>query len=53
MFYVTVITSAAAADKFLFDLNHSLNEKFKIGHATIQIEHGSGDDCPQASDDCV
>lgn len=30
-------------DKFLHGVTHELHEKFKIGHTTIQIEHGDAD----------
>ena len=48
-----LVCSTATGDQFLFDLNHALNEKFGIGHSTVQIERGEIDDCPQAGDDCV
>jgi cobalt-zinc-cadmium efflux system protein len=40
-------------NKFLFDLNRSLKEKFGIEHSTFQIEVGSASDCPQENQDCV
>jgi len=27
-------------DRFLHEVSHELHERFEIGHATIQIEHG-------------
>jgi len=32
-----------ADDKFLHEVSHALHERFEIGHATIQIEHGDVD----------
>jgi cobalt-zinc-cadmium efflux system protein len=41
------------SDRFIFDLSRKLNDIFKIGHVTIQIERGDEVDCPQSGDDCL
>lgn len=38
-----VMPEPTAGDKFLHDLAHALQDKFEIGHPTVQIEHGDGD----------
>ncbi len=35
-----VMPQPPADDKFLHEVGHELHERFEIGHATIQIEHG-------------
>lgn len=35
-----VMPRPPADDRFLHDVSHDLHERFEIGHATIQIEHG-------------
>lgn len=47
-----VCSGSAPGDRFLFDLSKELDEKFKIGHVTIQIERGEMD-CAQGHEDCV
>ena len=37
---------ASPDDGFLAELRHDLEHRFRIGHATIQVEHGAP--CPQA-----
>jgi cobalt-zinc-cadmium efflux system protein len=37
--------SPAEADDFLHDACAGLHDRFGIGHATLQIEHGDGADC--------
>jgi len=48
-----LVCPVETGDQFLFSLSHSLNEKFGIGHSTVQIERGEIDDCPQSGEDCV
>lgn len=40
-----VMPGAPCPDSFLHDIAHSLEDRFGIGHATIQIERGDGTDC--------
>ncbi len=40
-----VMPGAPCEDSFLHDIAHSLEDRFGIGHATIQIERGDGTDC--------
>lgn len=49
-----VMPNPPADDKFLHETSHELQERFKIGHTTIQIEHGDADiQCHQAPADTV
>lgn len=42
-------------DRFLFELGQRLNEKFKIGHVTLQVERGDDPKfaCPFDANDCT
>jgi cobalt-zinc-cadmium efflux system protein len=45
-----VIPSGHAGDTFLADARRLLNERFGIGHSTIQIETGRAEDCSGCPD---
>ncbi|BDI60359.1 cation diffusion facilitator family transporter [Qipengyuania nanhaisediminis] len=40
-----VVPGRPPEDAFLHEIAHSLEDRFGIGHATIQIERGDGTDC--------
>lgn len=42
-----------AGDKFLRNLEHELEDRFRIGHSTIQIEIGDAEQCKLAPEDVV
>lgn len=50
-----VRSSNELPDRFLFELGSRLNEKFKIGHVTLQIERGDDPHvaCPLDTSNCV
>ena len=48
-----VMPGGHPGDRFLSDARTLLHEKFGIGHATLQVETGKGDDCSMSSADKV
>lgn len=42
-----------AGDEFLHDLAQQLHERFKISHATFQVERGNGDNLCMQSNNCA
>ncbi|MFL0357441.1 cation diffusion facilitator family transporter [Erythrobacter sp. GH1-10] len=40
-----VMPGAPCSDQFLHEIAHSLEDRFGINHATIQVERGEKDDC--------
>jgi len=45
-----VMPQGSLGDVFLHNVCHELHERFGIGHATLQIEKGEGEECYLASD---
>ena len=45
--------AASDNDAFLADVAHQLQHQFRIGHATLQIEHDADHACPLAPSDVV
>jgi cobalt-zinc-cadmium efflux system protein len=49
-----VMSPPPSDDKFIHEVVHKLKDSFRIGHSTIQIEHGTADIvCHQQSSDVV
>jgi len=45
-----VVSDPRRGDELLREIGHALNERFRIGHATIQVENGGQAGC--VSGDC-
>jgi len=43
-----VMPGGHPGDRFLTDARELLHDRFGIGHATLQVETGDGDDCAMA-----
>ncbi|MCY7340124.1 MAG: cation diffusion facilitator family transporter [Sphingomonas bacterium] len=44
-----IMPAGCPGDAFLYAASTMLHDRFRIEHATIQVERGSGEDCAQAS----